>query len=150
MFEMCNDRLFRFWSDLEPALKTGEPQNEVRHSQKPMFDELYADPARLEQFMQAMAGISRGNFIALAEKFDFSRYQTLCDVGGATGLLSIVVAERHPHLRCTSSNLPQVPQIATKSIRKEGLEGRVTTAVGNFFTDALPKADVVTMGMILH
>ena len=26
-----------------------------------------------------------GNFQALAQKFDFSKYQTLCDVGGATG-----------------------------------------------------------------
>ena len=38
--------------------------------------------------MNAMAGISAGNFHALAEKFDFSRYETLCDVGGATGQLS--------------------------------------------------------------
>lgn len=32
--EMANDRLFKFWSDLEPALKTGKPQNEIKHSQK--------------------------------------------------------------------------------------------------------------------
>ena len=25
IFEMCNDRLFRFWNDLEPALRTGQP-----------------------------------------------------------------------------------------------------------------------------
>ena len=40
---------------------------------QPMFEELYSDPARLEQFMNAMAGISLGNFQALAEKFDFSQ-----------------------------------------------------------------------------
>jgi len=150
ILEMCNDRLFRFWSDLDTALATGEPQNEVRHSQKPMFDELYADPARLEQFMAAMAGISRGNFAALAEKVDFSRWQTLCDVGGATGLLSILVAQRHPHLRCVSFDLPAVAPIAAKTIAKAGLADRVTTAAGSFFTDPLPKADVITMGMILH
>jgi predicted O-methyltransferase YrrM len=150
MLEMCNDRLFRFWSDLDTALKTGEPQNEVKHLKKGMFEELYADPARLEQFMGAMAGISRGNFAALAEKVDFSRWQTLCDVGGATGLLSILVAQRHPHLRCTSFDLPAVAPIAAKTIRKAGLEDRITTAAGSFFTDPLPKADVITMGMILH
>lgn len=150
ILEMFNDRLFRFWNDLEAGLRTGEAQNEVKHSQKPMFEELYSDLPRLEQFMGAMTGISRGNFAALADKFDFSRYETLCDVGGATGLLSILVAKRHPHLRCTSFDLPQVAPIATKHIRKEGLADRVTVASGNFFTDALPKADVVTMGMILH
>jgi predicted O-methyltransferase YrrM len=150
ILEMFNDRLFRFWNDLEAALRTGQPQNEIKHSQKPMFEELYSDLPRLEQFMGAMTGISRANFIALADKFDFSQYQTLCDVGGATGLLSILVAKRHPHLRCTSFDLPQVAPIAAKTIRKEGLAGRVAVASGNFFTDALPKADVVTMGMILH
>ncbi len=99
MLEMCKDRLFPFWHDLEAALKTGQPQNEVKHSRKPMFEELYLDLPRLEQFMGAMTGISRANFVALAEKVDLSRYQTLCDVGGATGLLAILVAERHQHLR---------------------------------------------------
>ena len=150
VLEMFNARLFRFWADLTDALKTGEPQNEVKHTGKPMFDELYADPARLEQFMGAMTGISLGNFRALADKFDFSAFQTLCDVGGATGQLSLIVAGRHPHLRCTSFDLPVVEPIAKKAIAAAGLADRVATASGDFFTDPLPKADVITMGMILH
>jgi hypothetical protein len=71
-----------------------------------MFGELYSKPERLEQFMDAMAGISAGNFQAFAEKFDFSGYKTLCDVGGATGQLSMFVARRHPHMHCTSLDLP--------------------------------------------
>src|SRR6185369_13807303 len=112
ILEMFNARLFRFWADLTEALKTGAPQNEVKLNGKPMFDELYADPARLEQFMNAMAGISAGNFHALAEKFDFSAYATLCDVGGATGQLSCMVAARHPRIRCTSFDLPAVEPVA--------------------------------------
>ncbi|MEO8162519.1 MAG: methyltransferase, partial [Ilumatobacteraceae bacterium] len=150
ILEMFNARLFRFWADLTEALKTGEPQNEVKHTGESMFDELYADPARLEQFMNAMAGISLGNFRAFAEKFDFSTYKTLCDVGGATGQLSLIVAGRHPHLRCTSFDLPVVESIAKKRIETAGLAERVTTVSGNFLTDPLPKADVITMGMILH
>ncbi len=86
--EMANARLYRFWGDLTEALQTGEPQNEIKHTGQAMFEELYSDPARLEQFMGAMAGISRGNFEALARSFDFSRYRTVCDIGGATGVLS--------------------------------------------------------------
>jgi cyclopropane fatty-acyl-phospholipid synthase-like methyltransferase len=115
-----------------------------------MFDELYADPARLEQFMDAMTGVSMANFQAFADKFDFSRYRTLCDIGGATGLLSIEVAKRHPHLSCTTFDLPQVEPIAKKAIASAGLTGRVGTVAGDFFTDPLPKSDVITMGMILH
>ena len=147
---MLNQRLFKFWHDLPEALRTGKPQNEVKHGQKGIFEELYADPSKLEQFIGAMTGLSRLNFEALAQKFDFSRYKTLCDVGGASGLLCIEAAKRHPHLRCTSFDLPQVEPLAQRTIAGAGLSQRISTASGNFFQDPLPKADVITMGMILH
>jgi hypothetical protein len=150
ILEMSNARLYRFWGDLTEALRTGKPQNEVKHAGKAMFEELYSDPARLEQFMKAMEGISRGNFQALAEKFDFSKYKTVCDVGGATGQLCRILAGRHPHLQCTSYDLPVVAPIAEEAIAAEGLTDRVAAASGDFFADPLPQADVVTMGLILH
>ncbi len=150
ILEMCNARLYRFWGDLTEALLTGKPQNEIKHTGKPMFEQLYNDPARLEQFMEAMQGISLGNFHTLAEKFDFSKYKTVCDVGGATGQLCTVLAGRHPHLRCTSYDLPVVAPIAEKAIAAAGLTDRVDVASGDFFADPLPPADVITMGLILH
>ena len=150
ILEMAGARLYRFWGDLTEALQTGQPQNEVKHTGKAMFEELYSDPARLEQFMGAMAGISQGNFRELAEKFDFSRYETVCDVGGATGQLCSILATRHPHLRCISYDLPAVAPIAERAIAAAGLADRVSAASGDFFADPIPEADVVTMGLILH
>jgi predicted O-methyltransferase YrrM len=147
---MLNDRLFKFWHDLPEALRTGRPQNEVKHGQKGMFEELYEELPRLEQFMGAMTGLSRINFEAFAAKFDFSQFKTLCDVGGATGLLCIEVAKAHPNLRCISFDLPPVEPIARKHIEAAGLSDRVSTASGDFFKDLLPKVDMITMGMILH
>jgi hypothetical protein len=150
MLEMSNARLYGFWSDLTEALKTGKPQNDVKHTGRPLFEEFYADPARLEQFMDAMTGISLGNFHALAEKFDFSRYGTVCDIGGATGQLCAVLAGHHPHLRLTTFDLPVVAPIAERAVAAAGLDERISIASGDFFADPLPKADVITMGMILH
>ncbi|MBI1178124.1 methyltransferase domain-containing protein [bacterium] len=150
IMEMLNARLFKFWHDLPEALRTGKPQNEVKHGQKGIFEELYEELPKLEQFMGAMTGLSRINFEAFAEKFDFQPFQTLCDVGGATGLLSIEVAKRHPHIKCTSFDLPPVETIARKHIAAAGMADRVGTAAGDFFKDPLPKADLITMGMILH
>jgi hypothetical protein len=42
MLEMANARLYRFWGSLTEALRTGEPQNEVKEA-RDLFDELYAD-----------------------------------------------------------------------------------------------------------
>jgi predicted O-methyltransferase YrrM len=150
ILEMADARLYRFWGDLTEALRSGKPQNEIKHTGRPMFDELYSDPARLEQFMAAMQGVSLGNFHALAEKFDFSKYETVCDVGGATGQLCMILAERHSQLRCISYDLPIVAPIADKNIAAAGMADRIATASGDFFADPLPRADVITMGLILH
>jgi hypothetical protein len=115
-----------------------------------MFETLYADPARLEQFLDAMAGISTANFEAFVEKFDFSRYRTLCDVGGASGRLCMIAARRNPHLRCMSGDLPGVTAIARKRIAAAGLSDRIEAVNLDFFGEPLPKADVITMGLILH
>ena len=147
---MLNSRLFKFWHDLPEALRTGKPQNEIKYGEKGMFEVLYSDLPRLEQFMGAMTGLSRINFEAFAGKFDFSKFQTLCDVGGATGLLSMEVARRHSHMKCISFDLPEVEPIAKKHIAAAGLDSRISTASGDFFKDPLPKASIITMGMILH
>jgi predicted O-methyltransferase YrrM len=142
--------LYPFWGDLVAALQTGKPQNEIKHTGKPMFDELYRDPKRLEQFLAAISGASVGNFTAFAKRFDFSKYKSLCDVGGAAGVLSIQVADKHPHLHCISADLPTVTTIAKKKIAAAGLAHRISAVDLDFFADPLPKADVITMGMILH
>ena len=147
---MCNARLYRYWGDLTEALKTGQPQNEVKHTGASMFAKLYETPERLEQFMSAMRGISAPNFTVLAEKFDFSKYKTLCDLGGATAQLSCAVASSHPHIRCTSLDLPMVVPIAARYIAEAGLSERVESKSCDFFAEEFPKADVITMGMILH
>src|SRR5204863_81242 len=40
--------------------------------------------------------------------------------------------------------------LAAKYVAAAGLNERVGTAKGNFFQDPLPRADVITMGMVLH
>ncbi|HXI70782.1 MAG TPA: methyltransferase [Verrucomicrobiae bacterium] len=147
---MLNVRLFKYWHDLPEALRTGQPQNEVKYGEKGIFEALYKDPIQLEIFLNAMTGLSRLNFEVLAEKFNFSKYKTLCDIGGATGLLCIEAAKKHPHLECVTWDLPVVEPIAKKHIAAAGLSSRISTASGDFFADPLPKADVITMGMILH
>lgn len=150
MLEMANNRLFGHWNNLEEGLKTGLPQNEVKHAGAGVFETLYADEKRLEEFLAAMAGGQAGSFSAIAREFDFSDYYTHCDVGGAGAQLSIQIATHNSHMHSTSFDLAPVAPIAQRNIEASEVGDRVKTAVGNFFTDALPKADVITMGNILH
>jgi len=150
MPEMLNARLFRFWNGLTDALRTGQAQNESKGGGGSVFDALYADPAQLEQFMCAMASLQMGNFANLANRFDFGKYGTVLDVGGANAQLSRVLAARHPRLSLISFDLPQVAPIARREVEAAGLLRRIELVSGDFFTDPLPRADVIIMGNILH
>ncbi|SMO73570.1 methyltransferase [Solitalea koreensis] len=149
LLEMLNNRLYQFWGNLEEGLLTGLPQNEVKSGENP-FDALYADQDRLKEFIQAMSGIQMGNFMAFSQKFDFSKLKTLVDIGGSAGLLSLLVAKHQPHMHCVTFDLPAVEPIANATIQHYQLQDRVKTAIGDFFKDEFPYADIVVMGNILH
>jgi hypothetical protein len=150
ILEMMNNRLYRFWGNLEEGLRTGLPQNEIKEGKGNLFEAIYKDPEKLKEFTGAMGGAQVGNFIAFAQKFDFSNYKTLTDAGGSGGLLSLMVAKHHAHMTCTSFDLPPLESIAKNNIQNLQLADRVKTASGDFFSDAIPKADIVVMGNILH
>jgi hypothetical protein len=46
--------------------------------------------------------------------------------------------------------MPAVTSIAERKIAAAGLSDRITARSVDFFTEPLPRADVITMGMILH
>ncbi|MEO1091632.1 MAG: methyltransferase [Pseudomonadota bacterium] len=150
IIELWERRNYRFWADFTEAVQTGKAQNETKRAETPFFETLYAEPARLEAFMEAMNGASIRNFEKLAEVFPFERYQTLTDIGGADALLTRLVAARHPHLRCTTVDLPVVTEIAKRKIDAADLGDRIEAVARDFFAESLPPADVITMGMILH
>jgi precorrin-6B methylase 2 len=150
ILEMANHRLYGFWASLEEALKTGELQNEAKNSDTPFFEILYSDQNRLNEFINAMAGVQMGNFIAFANKFDFSNYKTLCDIGGAGGYLAAQVVLNNDNMSCISFDLPKVSAIADETIKGMNLSERIAIESGDFFVDDFPKADVITMGNILH
>lgn len=149
MLEMMSARLFRFWADLTEGLKTGEPQNEAKHGGD-LFDTLYSDPKRLEQFLSAMTGLSLGIAHAMASRFPWAQYKTFVDIGAAQGGLPVVIAQTHKHLTGIGADLPVVGPIFERYVAANKLQDRLKFARLDFFNDPLPKADVVIMGHILH
>jgi O-methyltransferase domain/Dimerisation domain len=149
MLEMANHRLYPFWGQLTTALRTGLPQNETKDGSDP-FTILYADTARLKEFLSAMTGVSHGSNMAIARQFPWKSYRTAVDVGTAQGDLITQVALANPHLEGTGFDLPGVQPVFEEYVKSNGLSGRVKFSPGSFFDQPLPKADVVMMGHILH
>jgi hypothetical protein len=150
ILEMANARLYGFWNHLTEALRTGEKQNEAKHGGADFFAALYADPARLNGFLRAMSGLSRPANIAIATRFSWAGYKTYADVGTAQGDLAVQIALANPHLKGVGFDLPEAGPLFDEYVAQNKLSGRVSFSPGNFFTDDFPKADVITMGHILH
>jgi hypothetical protein len=150
ILEMANSRLYEPWGHLTRGLRTGRPQNELRGGTAGEFEAIYADPARLKSFLKAMSGISRGSAMAIAAKFPWKNYKTVCDVGTAQGDTAAQIALAHPHLNAMGFDLPEVGPVFEEYMAELGLNGRMKFLPGSFFDQPLPKADVIVMGHILH
>jgi SAM-dependent methyltransferase len=150
LLHMANARLYPFWGNLTEALRTGQPQNEIKQGGGNPFEALYADPQRLRQFLGAMTGISLGTAQAIAHKFPWDRYQRFLDIGCAQGALPVQVALAHPHLSGGGFDLPPVGPVFKDYVASFGLQERVRFFPGDFTADPLPSADVLVMGHILH
>ena len=133
ILEMSNNRLYPFWHNLEEGLKTGQPQNETKNGGKPIFEAIYAHEETLREFIHGMGGVQAGNFTKLALDFDFTKYHTLCDIGGSGANLSILVAKNNDHMKCASFDLPPVSPVAKENVSSFGLNDRIEILSGDFF-----------------
>ena len=149
LLEMLNARLYKFWGSLTEALQTGELQNEGKQGQD-FFKALYADPQRLRGFLAAMSGLSAGAANAMGAKFPWQDYNTFADIGVAQGMVPVILAHAHRHLRGIGFDLPQVRPAFEEFVASHGLSDRLLFQAGDFFADALPNVDVIIMGHILH
>jgi hypothetical protein len=148
LFEQYNSIGFGLWNSLTQALRTGTPQTGIaaaRHCAS-----LYADPAKLRTFVKSMTAGSLLAAKAIAAQFPWQDYRTVIDVGTAEGCLPVEVALAHPAIRGIGFDLPELRDVFETYVRGHGLADRLQFHAGNFFESALPAADVVVFGRILH
>jgi len=150
ILEMANQRLYGHWAHLTEGLRTGKPQNEVRSGDAPLFETLYADPARLKVFLAGMTGVSHSAALAIATKFPWKQYKSYVDVGTAQGDTAAQIALANSHLSGIGFDLAEVAPIFEEYVEHLGLNRRLRFVTGSFFDGPLPTADVVVMGHILH
>ena len=152
MLEMANDRLYGFWGDLEEALRTGRPTNELEDDQTHPFGEaIYQNDENLEQFVGAMTGLSMGVANALAHEFPWSKYETVVDLGTSEGVVPTRIDEENDHITAIGLDLPRVEPHFREFTSESPAADRIEFRTGDFFgAESLPPADVYILGHILH
>ncbi len=125
ILEMINHRSYGHWGHLTEGLRTGLPQSELKGGGAPVFETIYADPARLKEFLKAMTGVSHGANLAIAAKFPWAQYKTVVDAGPAQGDLLTQVLLKNQHLLGVGFDLPEVGPIFEEYVEAHGLASRL-------------------------
>lgn len=82
---------------------------------------------------------SRGAYFApaLAKKFDFSKYNSLLDIAGATGIYSACIKAIYPDIKTAVFEKTPVDSVAKISLSKRGLYEKIDVIGGDMFRNDL-------------
>jgi acetylserotonin O-methyltransferase len=143
--------LYPLWGNLSDAVREGSNRwDQTFGSREALFDQFFRDEHAKRSFLQGMHGLGQLTSPALVRAFDLSLYRQWVDLGGATGHLCIAACEAYPKLEATVFDLPAVERIATEYLSAPPTADRLHFVAGDFFEDALPPADLYSLGRILH
>ena len=130
-------------TELERSVRTGRPGLEVQEP-KGMWAYLQDRPAEAEVFGRAMTAKAAADVGGVLGSYDFTRFETIADIGGGRGHLLRAVLDAVPGTLGILFELPEV--IDTLDVGHP----RMATIAGDFFVDALPAADAYVLMEVLH
>ncbi len=144
--------LWKLWAHLADAVREGTNRwKQGLGLEGPLFTSFFRNEDDKREFLLGMHGFGQISSPEVVAAFDLSGYRRLVDLGGATGHLAVAACRRYPQLRATVFDLAAVVPIAREMIVAEtDVTPRIDVMAGDFFTDALPEADLYSVGRILH
>jgi len=117
---------------LEKALASGRSCKSITGLSKPTHIEaMKRDRRQAEDFTQMLFHLHQGVATALANYLDLSWHRAVLDVGGGSGVMSIALAKKNPHLRACILDIGPVCEIAARNTRRAGVSARVKTLTGD-------------------
>jgi hypothetical protein len=139
----------RAWEEFAYSLQTGR-SDFTEASGMPIFDYLAKHPDEAALFSQAMIGLNSAEPPAVAAGYDFSGFDTIVDVGGATGNLLAEILSRHAGPRGILFDRPHVVGDAPALLAARGVHDRVTIESGDFFETVPAGADAYVLSHVIH
>jgi len=149
--QYSNRVMWRMWQNLEDAIKEGSHRwKQTFDFDGPIFSHFFRTESSMQEFLMGMHGFGMITSPHVVNAFDLSRFQTIADLGGATGHLAIAACQRYSHLQGIVFDLPHALDLAKGMVAQSGLGDRMKVIGGDFFIDSLPSADLYALGRIVH
>ena len=141
--------LQRSWDNLTYSIQTGKTGFEKAHT-TPLFEYLAQHPREAALFTEMMVGLHSQEPAAVAAAYDFSTFNTIVDVGGATGNMLAAILSRHTGPSGVLFDLPHVVADAPSLLEENGVRERVTIEAGDFFKAVPSGGDAYILSRIIH
>lgn len=116
----------------------------------PVFDYLAQNPEEASMFSETMVGFHGAEPAAVAAAYDFSCFETVVDVGGATGNMLAAILNRHPEPRGVLFDRPHVVVDAPALLKQRGIDERVSIEAGDFFKTVPAGGDAYLLSHVIH
>jgi hypothetical protein len=136
------------WAALADAVRCGVPAFEAVHG-LPLFEYLDQNPDLAKRFQARMRDRGEDRDMNVAETFDFTRFQTIVDVGGGTGGLLTCVLRSSPSARGVLFDQPTVIDVASQELDSEVCE-RMMLVAGDMFRSVPAGGNAYLLASILH
>jgi len=144
-----NGVLWRGWEKMSYSLETGQPGFDQAMGM-PLFEFMGRDATLASHFSEAMVGFHGAEPPAVAKAYDFSYFNTVVDVGGATGNMLATILSSHRGPRGVLYDLPHVVGDAPALLASRGVADRVTIESGSFFDTVPAGADCYVLSHVIH
>jgi O-methyltransferase domain len=149
LMSFCGPSLSRAWEQMIYSLETGKSGfTEARGM--PFFEFLAKNPEQASLFSEAMVGFNGTEALAVARAYEFSGFESIVDVGGATGNMLAEILSHHAGPRGILFDRPHVVVDAPALLKARGVDDRVTIQAGDFFESVPAGADAYVMSHIVH
>ncbi len=146
-----NQVMWGLWGNLEGAIREGTHRwKQTFGWDGPIFSSLFKTEESMREFLMGMHGFGMMTSPQVVSAIDLSRFNRLCDLGGATGHLAIAACRRYPAMQATVFDLPQAIPLAREIVSQTEVAQRISFTAGDFFSDPLPPADIYWLGRIVH
>jgi len=95
------------------------------------LDSMSRDRREAEDFTQMLFYLHQADAAALASHLDLSDRRAVLDVGGGSGVMSIALVNKNPHLTACILDIAPVCEIAARNVKRARLSRRVRTLAGD-------------------
>jgi hypothetical protein len=149
---MINEKyVWDSWEELLHGVKTREIPFVKAHGVMP-FEYLERHPEDLAVFGESMTSLSGTENPAIASAYNFSKIETLVDVGGGHGSLLATILRANPNLHGVLFDQASVIARAQQDhyVTAAGISERCTLKAGSFFEEVPAGGDAYIMKYILH